>query len=73
MPRYILVQANLNIILNCPDVLRAVGLNYLYQPQISQDKPQSMIVTSNPFLQLLVKYVRLFDVFGDLYVDIQWN
>ena len=42
MPRYILVQANLNIILNCPDVLRAVGLNYLYQPQISQDKPQSM-------------------------------
>jgi hypothetical protein len=42
MPRYILVQANLNIILNCPDVLRAVGLNYLYKPEISQDKPQSM-------------------------------
>ena len=32
-----------------------------------------LVVTSNPVVQLLVKYVRLFDVFGDLYVDIQWN
>ena len=31
-----------------------------------------LIVTSNPFLQLLIKYLRSFDVFGGLYVDIQW-
>ena len=62
MPRYILVQANLNIILNCPDVLRAVGLNYLYQPQISQDKPQSMLTF------FIIQFVILFQIISEIQI-----
>ena len=63
MPRYILVQANLNIILNCPDVLRAVGLNYLYKPEISQDKPQSMWLWSSDRVSICSKMSVLHVVF----------
>ena len=55
-----------------------MSINRFWTPQTLWAKSQTiiskflLIVTSNPFLQLLIKYLRSFDVFGGLYVDIQW-